>query len=83
MRCFMAMRMRRFTGLGWFAHHAAVSRPGGCAMGIQGFGGVLAAPLVGGGRRRRLTATVSLREWRTITLGDWAVLSHQSYGKRW
>ena len=33
--------------------------------------------------RLRQSATSSLCERRTIPLGDWAVLSHQSYGKRW
>ena len=63
MRCFLSIGLRRFTGLGWFAHHAAGGRPGGCAMGTQGIGGVLAvklaAPLVGGGRRRQ-SATGSI-----------------------
>ena len=58
MRCFLSIGLRRFTGLGCcFAHHGAGGRPGGCATGTQGIGGVLAvklaAPLVGGGRRRQ------------------------------
>ena len=56
MRCFLSIGLRRFTGLGCFTHHAAAGRTAGCAMGTWGIGGVLAvklaAPLIGGGRRR-------------------------------
>ena len=38
MRCFLSIGLRRFTGLGCFAHHAAGGRPGGCAMGTWGIG---------------------------------------------
>ena len=36
MRCFLSIGLRRFTGLGWFAHHAAGGRPGGCAAETRG-----------------------------------------------
>ena len=82
MRCFLSIGLRRFTGLGWFAHHAAGGRPGGCAMGTQGIGGVLAvklaAPLVGGGRRRQ-SATGSI-----VPVAEFAPNSAISgLGKHW
>ena len=82
MRCFLSIGLRRFTGLGWFAHHAAGSRPGGCAMGTQGFGGVLATPLVGRGRRRQSAtgSIVPVAEFdpNSATFGVWLTSGSRS-----